>query len=161
MLQDHALSYDLAGNLTGIDERVVGCRVAGTPHGRDSLVRSFGYDALYQLPAATGRACAVVAGPRPIGDLRRCGAYVAPAAAPSQANAPDLTELYTEEYRWDPVGNLLELTYRGGRTWTRGWGLGGRATPGSQSAPNNRAALLDDRAMAVRTCWMWAFPCPR
>src|SRR5436305_14878527 len=111
MSQNYALSYDLAGNHTGVDERVAGCGVAGTQHGRDRLLRSFGYDALYRLTSATGRACADIAGPRPVVDLRRCGAFVAAAAAPSQANAPDLTEAYTETYGWDPVGNLLSLTY--------------------------------------------------
>jgi RHS repeat-associated protein len=142
-VQDYTLSYDLAGNLTEVDERVAGCGVAGTPDGRNRLRRSFGHDAVYRLVSATGRACANIAGPRPIQDLRRCGAYQAPPpAAPNQANAPDLTELYTEQYGWDPVGNLVSLTYQAAATWTRRWALGGLPDPGWQGAPDNRATLL-------------------
>lgn len=108
-LQDLTYSYDLTGNLTRIDERTTGCGVAGTPDGRDRLVRDFTYDAFNRLTEATGRACAELGTLRPLGDTPRCGSYP---AAPNQTNAPDVTTGYRESFSYDETGGLLDLCYQ-------------------------------------------------
>jgi RHS repeat-associated protein len=145
-LQDLTFAYDLVGNVTATDERVPGCGVAGTVTGRDRLVREFTYDPLYRLVAATGRACADLPTPRPLEDLRRCGAYVPnPATAPNQGNAPDVTEPYTETFTYDPTSNLMAIHYAGPnptRDWTRRYGIGGLSAPQWQGAASNRVTEL-------------------
>ncbi|MEW6517222.1 MAG: SpvB/TcaC N-terminal domain-containing protein [candidate division FCPU426 bacterium] len=120
-LQDFAYAHDLAGNLISLEERTPGCGLAQGPDGRDRLQRRFVYDPLYRLLQADGRACQNFGGPRPWWDAEACGyrpAGPGPAAA-DQRNAPDLTEPYQEQYAYDPAGNVLSLTYRGGQTWSR------------------------------------------
>ena len=41
--------------------------------------------------------------------MPRCGSYP---AAPTQANAPDVTAGYRETYDYDPAGNLVDLLYQ-------------------------------------------------
>lgn len=110
-LQELHYSYDLAGNISAIDERVPGCGIANSPDGRDRLLRRFSYDALYRLLSADGRACIDLSATQRIDDTAVCGYYGSPPLA-NQDNAPDLTERYTESYRYDPLGNLLELIYQ-------------------------------------------------
>ena len=151
-VQDLTYSYDLVGNVTGIEERVASCGVAGTPTGRDGLVRLFGYDPHYRLVSATGRACADIACGRSLTDAARCGAvtdaYVPGPAVPSQSNAPELTAAYVERYRYDEADNLLDLCYRptsGPVTtgWHRLFGISG-------CDPGESAGALDNRLTSVR-----------
>lgn len=119
-LQELTYHYDLAGNITSIEERTPGSGIASTRHGKDRLVRDFAYDPLYRLTEATGRACK---DDGPAGTLH-CGAYDRPyqegAPAPNQHNAPELTAAYTERYTYDPAGNLLELQRAvGDSAWKR------------------------------------------
>ncbi|MBV9789522.1 MAG: VCBS repeat-containing protein, partial [Chloroflexi bacterium] len=120
-LQELFYSYDLIGNLTTIDERTPGCGVAGSPEGRDRLLRRFGYDPLYRLIQADGRACKDLPVPRPSDDLAVCGAYPyrGSPAIPNQNNAPELTERYTESYSYDLLGNLLTQSYQAASRWNR------------------------------------------
>lgn len=140
LFQDFAYTYDLAGNILSIEDDSPNSGIAGSPDGRNRLVRRFGYDPIYRLTEGSGRACRDIGLPRPLADLARCGAYTAPYTGgpptPNQNNAPDLTERYTETYSYDPMGNMLELGYRAasGR-WTRRFGLA--------SALNNRLAYLE------------------
>jgi RHS repeat-associated protein len=109
-LQDLAYQYDLAGNLVTIRDRAEGSGVPNTPLGTDALDRSFAYDALYRLVAATGRECAV-APPAPWDDKPRC---------------TDLTQTraYTETYQYDPEGNLTRLRHQAeGAGFTRHFAL--------------------------------------
>jgi RHS repeat-associated protein len=138
-LQDLTYRYDLAGNVTRIEERVAGCGVAGTREGRDRLVRRFGYDAFYRLASSTGRACDGIGILRPLNDAPRCGSYP---AAPTQSNAPDVTTGYRETYTYDPAGNLVDLLYRvttgpAPPRWHRTFGFGGRSSGDWVYAPNN------------------------
>ena len=110
VLQDFAYAYDLAGNVVAIDERVNSCGVRNSVEGADRLLRRFEYDPLYRLTAATGRACANIGVPRTLSDDARCG-FVTASPTATQGNAPDLTERYSENYRYDPAGNLEELSY--------------------------------------------------
>jgi YD repeat-containing protein len=118
--QDFAYGYDLAGNILAIDERAKSCGVRNSTDGADRLVRRFDYDPVYRLTSATGRACAGIGTPRSLDDNPRCGFFSAGSATASQDNAPDLTEAYTEVYRYDPAGNLRELRYGAmNGSWTR------------------------------------------
>ncbi len=149
-LQDYIYRYDPSGNVTSIEERVRGCGVENSLNGRDALVRSFTYDAIYRLLSATGRACANRASS--FLDFPNCGSYKAPylagGAVPNQDNAPSLTELYKESYSYDPAGNMLELDYdvtrAGGpqRQWVRSFGMGGLAPDQWSNAATNRSTAL-------------------
>jgi RHS repeat-associated protein len=121
--QDLTYTYDLASNITGVEERTPNCGIAGSQDGRNRLRRAFTYDPLYRLLSATGRACADTGRPRPFDDAARCGAFPPPyrpgAPVPNQNNAPDLTEFYTERYDYDPAGNISAMRYTAARNWTR------------------------------------------
>lgn len=125
-LQDLSYHYDLAGNITQIEERTPNCGIANTPHGRNRLVRHFIYDPLYRLLSATGRADKSIKKPRPFADASRAGFHAGGPPAPTQKNAPELTENYTETFSYDPAGNMLKLRYQApSGQWTRCFGMGG------------------------------------
>ncbi len=83
-LQDLTHRYDLVGNVTAIEERTAGCGIAATADGRDVLVRELGYDPLYRLASATGRACADIGTLRPLRDAPRCGSLPLARAHPGE-----------------------------------------------------------------------------
>ena len=150
-LQNVDHDYDLVGNLIGLIERTPGCGVAGTLAGRNMLARVFRYDGFGRLVSATGRACANDTNGRPLADVLRCRAVATPfsggPAVPSQANGPDLTRTYVETYRYDEVGNLLDLGYRptsGPVTtgWHRLFGVSGRDPGDSAGARDNRVSRV-------------------
>lgn len=141
VLQDLTYAYDLAGNLTGWEERTPGCGVAQNGGARDRLLREMAYDPLYRLLLSTGRACQTP-GARPWEDLPDCGTYLGPPAAPDQGNGPDLTETYRETYAYDPAGNLRSLSYLGNQQWTREFGLAGLLPGQWAQAANNRLTSL-------------------
>jgi RHS repeat-associated protein len=143
VLQDFRYTYDLAGNITAIDDRVHNCGIEGGEFGRDRLLRQFEYDPLYRLIKADGRECKDIGIPRPLRDLPRCGFYPGRPSTPTQENAPDLTEHYEETYAYDPAGNLLELTHHGGgNSWRRAFGMGGLSPNDWALAANNRLSSL-------------------
>ena len=139
LLQDFAYDYDLVGNILQITERVPGCGVRNNPDTLryqasdpalasalvvgDALVREFQYDPLYRLTRATGRESINIANPRPWQDLAREGFNSGHHGTPNQDNAPNLTRVYWETYRYDPAGNMLELSHSNG--WTRRFGMAG------------------------------------
>ena len=88
--QDFSYSYDLAGNITHIDERTPNCGIANSPDGRDRLLRQFSYDPIYRLLSATGRACSEHRPPRPLGPMTRA-VVSTPAAPPRQTRTTPLT----------------------------------------------------------------------
>lgn len=122
-LQDFTYEYDLVGNILGIADRTPNCGIVNTTHGRDRLLRRFKYDPIYRLKLATGRACKDIGLPRQLADLARCGSFQAPfsggPSSPTQDNAPELTEVYTETYDYDPMGNMLKLGHQTTGTWAR------------------------------------------
>ncbi len=142
-LQDTFFTYDLVGNVVRAIDRVSGSGVRNNPDSArwtttdpglaadvasgDALVRDFACDPLYRLTSATGRESQAIAEPRPWADYRADGYMAAGAAAPSPANAPDVTSPYVERYGYDPAGNLLSLahTRNGSPTWVRRFGMGG------------------------------------
>jgi len=157
-LQELTYSYDLAGNVTSIEDRTPGCGVAGSQEGRHRLTRRFAYDPLYRLTQAKGRVCKDLAAPRSIEDRRACGFHPPPTppvpSVPDQTNAPDQTWRYTETCTYDPVGNLLELVFTApfappnARTWRRAFGIGGLRPDEWVDAPSNRLTRLEQGADA-------------
>lgn len=140
VLQDIAYAYDLAGNILRTEERTPGCGVAGNADGDDVLVRGFKYDPLYRLISATGREAALIPAPRPWHELAASGqkndvvsGFYLPADPPktTQENAPGLTSLYTEQYEYDPAGNMLRLKHLmylrddTFTSWSRHFGMAG------------------------------------
>ncbi len=154
-LQNYTYAYDLAGNMTAIDERVPGCGIRANPAAArqqdpavrrllsagDALVREFGYDPLYRLTSATGRACKL---PRAFQDIPGWGGYQTAQPVPGQENAPDLTESYTETYSYDPAGNMRKLAFTAdpSRSWNRRFGLGGLDPDSTGTPPDNRLTSL-------------------
>jgi RHS repeat-associated protein len=149
-IQDYNYSYDLAGNVVSIDEQVPGCGITqpsySTGHvlDRNRLLREFEYDPLYRLISADGRACKSTSA-RALEDLLACGSTPANF---NQANAPDLTEPYSETYRYDPAGNLLELVYHSGtgnqqNNWRRTFGMAGQTPSAWSQSSNNRLTRLE------------------
>ncbi|MEA2588449.1 MAG: hypothetical protein QOH66_1376, partial [Actinomycetota bacterium] len=113
VFQDYGYDYDLAGNILSIRDRTPGSGIPSNPDafastdpvlGRllasgDALNRRFSYDPIYRLLAATGRECDMLPDGPPWLDLPRC---------------TDITHTraYTESYRYDAVGNVLQLAHR-------------------------------------------------
>lgn len=143
VLQDFSYRYDLAGNITAIDERVPDCGVLNSPEGRDRLLRNFSYDPIYRLLSATGRASNTIGVPRPTSDDPRGGFYAGGAANATQTNAPELTEGYTENFTYDPAGNMLELSYQAASgNWNRVFGMADLPNDRWREASNNRLTSL-------------------
>jgi RHS repeat-associated protein len=112
-LQDFGYAYDLVGNILAIRDRAPGSGILNNPEALtvagsalaqllvsgNALNRRFDYDPIYRLLSATGRECdRPTAGP-PWEDQPRC---------------TDLTKsrAYTEQYRYDAMGNMLRLEHR-------------------------------------------------
>ena len=101
MLQDFAYEYDLVGNITVIQDRTPGSGIPNTLLGTEALDRGFAYDAIYRLFSASGRECDLPPN-LPWDDSPRC---------------IDLTRTraYTETYRYDALGNILQLQHGANR----------------------------------------------
>ncbi len=97
-LQDFAYAYDLVGNMLALHDRTPESGILNTLLGSDALDRAFTYDPIYRLLSATGRECDV------------------PPLLPWD-NTPRCTDLtstrgYTEQYKYDPVGNMVKLQHQ-------------------------------------------------
>jgi RHS repeat-associated protein len=142
-LQDLTHGYDLVGNRTTEIDRTPGSGFLNNPDALrfqtsdpqlaqqlaagDALVRTFRYDPLYRLTAATGREGSTFPAPRPWSDDPRPGYNSGSHGTPSQDSAPNLTAGYLESYAYDPAGNLVTMRHdsAAGATWTRHFGVGG------------------------------------
>jgi RHS repeat-associated protein len=104
-LQDFAYAYDLVGNMLAMHDRTPESGIPNTPPGTDALDRTFIYEPIYRLFSATGRECDVHP-VLPWDDTPRC---------------TDLTSTrgYTEQYQYDPVGNMVKLQHQAKGSFTR------------------------------------------
>ncbi|MBE7385210.1 MAG: VCBS repeat-containing protein [Leptolyngbya sp. SIO1E4] len=133
ILQDMGYGYDLVGNILTIQDRTPRSGVAGTLQGEDALDRQFTYDPLYRLLSATGRESKGIGEPRPWTDDPREGFNQSNHGVPTQNNAPNQTQLYREDYTYDPAGNMLSLRHSSQKnngwqvSWTRSFGMDGLA----------------------------------
>jgi RHS repeat-associated protein len=131
-LQDLGYEQDLVGNVVALVERTPGCGVAANPEAGtvadpalralvargDALVRRFGYDPLYRLSSASGRACAGTPQGPLWTDAPHCGFGGGDHGTPTQGNAPLLTATYRERYTYDVAGNLTRWARAGGASDT-------------------------------------------
>ena len=96
--QEIAYDYDLVGNVTTLRDRAPESGIANTSLGPDALDRAFAYDPLYRLLSATGREHD---GPVP----------TMPWTDEVTPQDPSLIRAYSEIYKYDGIGNLLELNH--------------------------------------------------
>lgn len=94
-LQDVHYAYDPVGNVISIEDAALPIRYFANQ--RIEPINRYGYDSLYQLIKATGWE----AGSANQGPLW------------SPFNDPAAVTRYTQTYRYDRAGNLLELTHEG------------------------------------------------
>lgn len=108
-LQDFAYAYDLVGNMLTLHDRTLESGILNTPLGTNALDRTFTYDPIYRLLFASGRECDVPP-LLPWDDTPRC---------------TDLTRTrgYTEQYQYDPVGNMKQLQHQANGGFTRVFAL--------------------------------------
>jgi RHS repeat-associated protein len=113
VVQDLGYDYDLVGNIVAIHDRTPGSGIVNNSEALtvgdpvlaqllvsgNALNRHFGYDPIYRLLSATGREC----DPPPEGDPWE-----------DQPRCTDFTRAtgYTERYRYDANGNMLQLQHR-------------------------------------------------
>jgi RHS repeat-associated protein len=101
LFQDLSYKYDLVGNILKIHDRTPKSGISNSPIGIDALDRVFTYDPLYRLLSATGRECSY--------DL--VGELPPPWMDKPKCIDPTLTRAYTQEYQYDPVGNIESLKH--------------------------------------------------
>jgi insecticidal toxin complex protein TccC len=94
-LQDVHYAYDPVGNVISIEDAALPIRYFANQ--RIEPINRYGYDSLYQLVKATG--------------WEAGGANQGPSF--SAFNDPAAVTRYTQTYRYDRAGNLLELTHEG------------------------------------------------
>jgi RHS repeat-associated protein len=112
-LQDFGYDYDLSGNILGIRDRTPESGILNNPGALtvrdlklaqllvsgDGLDRRFDYDPIYRLVSANGRECGRPPEGDPWQELPRC-------------TDPTRSRVYTEEYRYDAIGNMVRLEHR-------------------------------------------------
>ena len=121
VLQDLNYQYDPVGNVVAIEDRAQPTRYSANQ--RIEPVNRYRYDSLYQLIEATGREVSTGAGQSP--------------ALPALQNLPlDASQLsnYTQTYKYDAGGNLLQLRHVGAQSFTRNMRV----------APNSNRSLSED-----------------
>jgi RHS repeat-associated protein len=118
--QDTGYQYDLSGNIVTTTERTTNCGVGGS----NALDRTFQYDALYRLLQATGRENAPTE-PSIWDDRYRSVDH-------------DTTTAYTQNYRYDKMGNILKLQHTGNSNFTRVFNpTGGGTAPTDYGTSSN------------------------
>jgi RHS repeat-associated protein len=113
-LQDFTYQYDLAGNITTIQDRTPVSGIRNTTLGTDALDRIFTYDPIYRLLSATGREYA--AGSPYIWDDR----FENPG---TNHQDPTLTSPYTQYFKYDAAGNMVEWRHHAANSYTKTFAL--------------------------------------
>jgi len=90
--------YDLSGNIVRTTDQTLDAGIPGSLPGKDTLVRDFGYDALYRLLSATGRESSA-------------SRVAAPWDDDIKGGDPNATRAYTELYTYDRLGNIQSLQH--------------------------------------------------
>ncbi len=112
-LQDLSYTYDPVGNITEIRDKA-----QQRVFFNNSLIdpsNTYTYDALYRLVLAEGREHAVQ------NIVQRDAKKFEPIEGIPFPNSPEALQNYTEAYKYDPVGNILEFRHTGGAVerWVR------------------------------------------
>jgi len=112
-LQDLSYTYDPVGNITEIRDKA-----QQMVFFNNSLIEpsnTYVYDALYRLVLAEGREHAVQ------NIVQRDAKAFETIAGIPFPNSPEALQRYTEAYKYDPVGNILEFRHTGGdvERWIR------------------------------------------
>jgi RHS repeat-associated protein len=112
-LQDLSYTYDPVGNITEIRDKA-----QQTVFFNNSLIEpsnTYVYDALYRLVLAEGREHAVQ------NNVQRDAKEFETIIGIPFPNSPEALQRYTETYKYDPVGNILEFRHSGGEVerWIR------------------------------------------
>ncbi len=114
-LQDHRLTYDPTGNIVHVED--ASQQRIFFANRRVDPTWTYAYDSAYQVVRATGREHLGQASPAPwsASDGERIGVAW-------DANDGSALATYTERFRYDPAGNLLEVHHASsaaGRDWKR------------------------------------------
>ena len=112
-LQDLSYTYDPVGNITEIRDKA-----QQRVFFNNSLIEpsnTYSYDALYRLVQAEGREHAVQ------NNVQRDAKEFETIPGIPFPNSPEALQRYTEAYKYDPVGNILEFHHTGGAVerWIR------------------------------------------
>ena len=112
-LQDLSYTYDPVGNITDIRDAA-----QQTVFFKNSTIEpsnTYEYDALYRLIHAEGREHAVQ------NNAQRDAKNFEPIVGIPFPNSPEALQRYSEDYDYDPVGNILGLHHTGGgaERWVR------------------------------------------
>ncbi|MEI6706020.1 MAG: SpvB/TcaC N-terminal domain-containing protein [Methylococcales bacterium] len=112
-LQDLSYSYDPVGNITDIGDAAQ--QTVFFKNTRITPSNSYVYDALYRLIHAEGREHASQ------NNIQRDAQRFEPINEIPFVNNPEALQRYSEDYQYDPVGNILGLQHTGGGTerWIR------------------------------------------
>ncbi|VVN42071.1 RHS repeat-associated core domain-containing protein [Pseudomonas fluorescens] len=119
-VQDLRYAVDAAGNIVGIEDRVLPVRFFKNQ--RIEALRTFGYDSLGQLISATGW------------EAEKAATY--PSSGYRASTDANAVVNYREEYDYDPAGNMTELCHLGAQPFTRRWAV---------DSNSNRSLLEDDQ----------------
>ena len=112
-LQDLSYTYDPAGNITAIRDDA-----QQKVFFENSLIEpsnTYSYDALYRLIHAEGREHAAQ------NNTQRDAKNFEPIIGVPFPNSPEALQRYSEDYEYDPVGNILGMAHTGGavQRWNR------------------------------------------
>lgn len=108
-VQDDQYNFDLIGNILNVITNVNDCGINGTILGSNKLKRDFQYDSLYRLIKGNGRES----------DTQNGNNYLYDdAPIPGTPNANNV-RAYDREYRYDKLGNVLQVKQGGVNGFTR------------------------------------------
>ncbi len=113
ILQDLSYTYDPVGNITDIHDAAQ--QTVFFNNARMDPSNTYEYDALYRLIHAEGREHAAQ------NNVQRDAKDFDPVIGIPFPNSPEALQRYSEDYEYDPVGNILGMHHAGGEAarWVR------------------------------------------